>query len=171
MTKLILIDGGPAAGKNTLGSLLIRKFQDQGNKAILLDLDTYVEELNSTWIWIDKQKEKEDQQKARVNFAEAIDSYIQQKYVVIAIGERFLAKEDISNFIGRLKTLPSHVYLYHLSVPFPLRTKRLNKRGPHSLIDLAIDQQDRDSIPKWYGFIYENVNSEEILSATMTVRR
>ena len=160
--KLILIDGGPAAGKNTLGILLFQKFQKQGDKAILLDLDTYVEQLNPTWIWNDKTKERSDQQKARVDFAEAIDNYIQQKYVVIAIGERFLAKEDISNFIGRLKTLPSHVYLYHLSVPFPLRTKRLDKRGPHSLIDLAKDQQDRDSNPKWYGYIYENVNSEEI---------
>ena len=59
--KLILIDGGPASGKNTLGSLLVQKFQKQSNKAILLDLDTFVEELNQTWIWDDKQKEKEDE--------------------------------------------------------------------------------------------------------------
>lgn len=43
-----------------------------------------------------------------------------------------------------------------------MRTERLDKRGPHSLIDLAKDQKDRDENPKWFGFIYKNVNSEEI---------
>jgi shikimate kinase len=159
--KLILLDGGPASGKNTLGALLARKLQDHGNKATLLDLDTYVEQLNPTWIWNDKAKEENDQQNARANFAEAIDNYLRQKYIVIAIGERFLTKENIANFIGRLKTSPS-VYLYHLSIPFSMRMERLHKRGPHSLIDLAKDQKDRDSNLKWYGYIYKNVNSEEI---------
>ena len=160
--KLILLDGGPAAGKNTLGILLVQKFQKQRDEAILLDLDTYVEQLNPTWIWNDKAKEENDQQKARVNFARAIDNYLRQNFIVITIGERFLTKENITNFIGKLKTLPPYIYLYHLSVPFPLRTERLNKRGPHSLIDLAKDQKDRDLNQKWYGYIYKNVNSEEI---------
>ena len=159
--KLILLDGGPASGKNTLGTLLVRKFQNHGDKVILLDLDTYVEQLNPIWTWNDKNREKNDQQKARVNFAETIDNYLRQKYIVIAIGERFLTKENIVNFIGRLKT-SSPVHLYHLSVPFSMRTERLDKRGSHSLIDLAKDQKDRDSNPKWYGYIYKNVNSEEI---------
>lgn len=165
--KLILLDGGPASGKNTLGSLLVQQFQKQSGKAILLDLDTYVEQLNPTWIWNDKIKEENDQQKARINFGKEIDDYLRQNFVVIAIGERFLTKEDISNFIGRLKTLPSQIYLYHLSVPFQLRAERLDKRGPHSLIDLAKDQKDRDANPKWYGYIYENVNSEEIDSENL----
>lgn len=32
--QLILIDGGPASGKNTLGKLLIDEFHRLGNKAI-----------------------------------------------------------------------------------------------------------------------------------------
>lgn len=159
--KLILLDGGPAAGKNTLGILLVQKFQKQRDRAILLDLDIYVEQLEPTWVWNDKAKEENDQQKARVNFARAIDNYLRQNFVVITIGERFLTKKDIVNFIGRLKTLPPYIYLYHLNVPFPLRTERLNKRGPHSLIDLAKDQRDRDENPEWYGYIYKNVGSAE----------
>ncbi len=84
--KLILLDGGPASGKNTLGALLVRKLQDHGDKAMLLDLDTYIEQLNPTWIWNDKAKEENDQRNARANFAEAIDNYLRQKYIVIAIG-------------------------------------------------------------------------------------
>ncbi len=159
--KLILLDGGPASGKNTLGALLVRKLQDHGDKAMLLDLDTYIEQLNPTWIWNDKAKEENDQRNARANFAEAIDNYLRQKYIVIAIGERFLTKENIDNFIDKLKT-STLVYLYHLSIPFSMRMERLRKRGPHSLIDLAKDQKDRDSNLKWYGYIYKNVNSEEI---------
>ena len=159
--KLILIDGGPASGKNTLGILLIQKFQKQNDKAILLDLDKYVEELNPSWIWESEQKEKIDQQKARINFASDIDKYLDQNFIVIVIGERFLTKEDITNFINRLKiTFP--IYLYHFSVPFSLRMRRLTERGPHTLIDLKKDQKDRDANIRWYGYIYKNINSEEI---------
>lgn len=156
--KLILLDGGPASGKNTLGMLLIQDFQKRSDQAILLDLDTYVEELNPTWVWTNKQKEEEDQQKARVNFASGIDRYLQENYVVIAIGKRFLTREDITTFINRLKITTS-IYLYHLSTPFFLRRQRLHERGPHSLINLEKDQQERDSNPKWYGCVYENTNS------------
>lgn len=155
--KLILIDGGPASGKNTLGNLLVQKFQKLGNKAILLDLDDYVEKYSPSWIWENKQKEEEDQQKAREDFATAIGEYLQQDFFVIAIGERFITKEDIVNFIDRLKiTIP--IYLYHLDTPFPVRKQRLVERGRHSLIDLEKDQRDRDSNPTWYGYVYENIN-------------
>ncbi|MBU1322592.1 hypothetical protein KKE48_04370 [Patescibacteria group bacterium] len=158
--KLILIDGGPASGKNTLGTLLVQKFQKLDNKAILLDLDVYVEEFNPSWIWKSKQKEEKDQQKARENFARDINKYLQQDFIVIVIGERFLTKEGIANFINRLIiTFP--IYLYHLSIPFPLRTQRLDERGPHSLIDLKKDQRERDLNIKWYGYIYKNVSSEK----------
>jgi len=36
--KLILLDGGPACGKNTLGALLVEEFSKKGEKAVLLDL-------------------------------------------------------------------------------------------------------------------------------------
>jgi len=159
--KLILFDGGPASGKNTLGILLVQEFQKRGNKAILLDLDVYVEELNPSWIWKSKQKEEKDQQKARENFARDINKYLQEDYIVIAFGERFFTKEGIANFINKLKII-SPTYLYHLNIPFSLRAQRLDKRGPHSKINLEKDQRDRDSNVKWYGYIYENVNSARI---------
>jgi hypothetical protein len=144
--------------KNTLGTLLIEEFNKQGDKSILLDLDTFVEEFNPSRIWNDEQVKAKDQEAARVNFANNIDKYLEKKYIVIAIGERFLTKEDISNFIKRLKvTCP--IYLYHLNTLFSLRKQRLHERGPHSLIDLDKDQKERDLNKKWYGYGYENSKS------------
>ena len=140
--NLILLDGGPASGKNTLGILLIQEFQKRGNKAILLDLDAHVEEINPTWVWENKQLERLDQLKARENFAIEINKYLQEKYTIIVIGERFLTKNDIAVFIRRLKIICT-IYLYHLSIPLSLRKERLHKRGPHSLIDLEKDQKDQ----------------------------
>jgi len=157
--KLILIDGGPASGKNTLGTLLVQKLTGPNDEFILLDLDVYVERINPSWIWDDRQTEKTDQQKARKDFAQDIDKYLQQGISVIAIGERFLTKEDIVDFIQRLKVVCSTYYLYHLSPPFELRKRRLEQRGPSLLIDLDKDQSERDSNAKWYGYVYENINS------------
>jgi len=156
---LILIDGGPASGKNTLGALLVQKLVKPGNRFILLDLDVYVEEFNPSWVWEDKQTEKTDQQKAREYFAQDIDKYIQQGFNVIAIGERFLTRKDIVNFTKRLKVKFSNFYLYHLNPPLELRKQRLEQRGPCLLIDLEKDQRERDSNAKWYGYVYENIGS------------
>jgi shikimate kinase len=157
--KLILIDGGPASGKNTLGALLVQNITEPGNKYILLDLDAYVEEINPSWIWEDKQTERFNQQKAREKFVQEIDQNLQRGFSVIAIGERFLTKEDIVNFIKRLKVTGSTYYLYHLSPPLELRKQRLEQRGLCSLIDLEKDQRERDSNAKWHGYVYENINS------------
>lgn len=159
--KLILIDGGPASGKNTLGSLLVAKFQKQNQKAILLDLDTYVEKLNPTWIWKDKEKELDDQKLARENYLLDINKYLEQDYIIIAIGERFLTKDDVIGYKSKIKS-NYPVYLFHLSPPFKLRKQRLDERGPHSLIDLEKDQQERDANPSWPGYIYQNINTVEI---------
>ena len=78
------------------------------------------------------------------------------------IGEKFLTKEDVTNFISRLETSPP-VYIYHLSVSFNTREKRLHQRGPHSLIDLEKDEKDRDAVRDWPGYVYEkNTNSPEM---------
>lgn len=159
--KLILLDGGPASGKNTLGNLLVQEFQKLTHKALLIDLDDYVEKINPSWVWENKQKEEEDQQNARKGFVKDIVEYLKQDFIVIAIGERFITKEDIVNFIDRLKiTIP--IYLYHLSTPFSVRKQRLIERGRHSLIDLEKDQRERDSNVKWYGYVYENISTPEI---------
>jgi len=71
--KLIIIDGGPASGKNTLGNLLVQEFQKQDNKVVLLDLDTYVEEFNPKWIWENEQQKEKDQLNARINFAKDVN--------------------------------------------------------------------------------------------------
>jgi shikimate kinase len=159
--KLILIDGGPAAGKNTLGKLLVEKFLDLGEKATLLDLDTYVERYNPKWIWENEGQKQLDQKNARIDFGKDISEHLKENDVVVVIGERFLTIEDVHNFISKISVARS-VYLYHLSVPFELRKKRLHDRGPHSLIDLAKDQKERDNVKEWPGYVYQNINSPEM---------
>jgi thymidylate kinase len=159
--KLIIIDGGPASGKNTLGDLLIKKFQKIGKKAILIDMDTFVEEFNPRWIWDNEDQKVKDLANARINYSKEIDKQLKIVDVVIATGERFLTREDIVRFISKIKTSCS-LYVFHLSVPFALREKRLHMRGPHSLIDLKKDQRDRDEVKNWPGHVYENVNTPEI---------
>lgn len=158
--KLILIDGGPASGKNTLGELLVGKLSGLGEKAVLLDLDTYVEKLNPKWVWDNEQKKEKDQLQARVDISKDIDKYLLDDFTIIVIGERFLSKDDVLHFLKRLKVTPP-VYLYHLNTPFALRQRRLHERGPHSLIDLEKDQKDRDAVTEWPGYIYENIHSPE----------
>ena len=161
MKRLILVDGGPASGKNTLGELLIQLFNTSGDKAVLLELDTYVEKFNPAWIWKNNDLKEKDQLNARVDIVKDIDKYLQQDYTVLVIGERFFKKVDVVHFVQKLKTT-SIIYLYHLNIPFDLREKRLHQRGPHSLIDLAKDQKDRDEVKDWPGYVYRNINSAEV---------
>ena len=158
--KLIIIDGGPASGKNTLGALLLEKFRKLGNKAVLLDLDTYVEKLNPKWVWANKKLESKDKLKARETFARDIEQYLRDSFDVIMIGEKFLSKDHLFDFLNKLR-VDCNVYLYHLIVPLSLRRKRLKDRGPHSLIDFDKDQKERDAIRDWPGYIYKNFNSPE----------
>jgi len=158
--KLIIIDGGPASGKNTLGVLLLERFRRLGNKAVLLDLDTYVEKLNPKWIWNSKKLESKDQLKARENFARDIKKYLRDSFDVIMIGEKFLSKDYLFDFLNKLR-VDCNVYLYHLIIPLSIRIQRLKDRGPHSLIDLDKDQKERDAVRDWPGYIYENLNSPE----------
>lgn len=161
MRGLILIDGGPASGKNTLGRLLVRMFKASGDRAVLLDLDTYVEKYNPSWIWENDDLKDKDQLAARVDIAQDIDNNLQRGCVTIVIGERFLTRDDVIRFIQRLKTASS-VYLYHLNIPLAVREKRLRRRGPQSIIDLAQDQKDRDAVKDWPGCVYRNINSAEV---------
>ena len=158
--KIILLDGGPASGKNTLGTIMVHEFEKQGANSILLDHDVYVERLNPTWVWKNEQVKIEDLENARTSFAQDIDKYLQQNFVVIAIGERFLTEVQITHFLDRLRTSTT-AQLFHLSVPISLRKERLHRRGAHSLIDLDQDQKDRDSNARWLGYVYENSNSPE----------
>lgn len=159
--KLILIDGGPASGKNTLGTLLVEKLKEHDGKIILLDLDTFVEQINPSWIWKSKLLQEADQSKARKNFANTINRYLLEDHTIIVIGERFLTKDDASLFISRLK-INCPLQLYHLNVPLALRKQRLHERGPHSLIDLEKDQKERDMILSWPGYVYNNINTPEV---------
>jgi len=159
--KLILIDGGPASGKNTLGKMLVNDFNEHRDKSILLDLDSYVEELCPKWIWKNNQQKEKDLLSARTNYINDINKYLQENFTIIAIGERFLTKGDVTRYTSKL-AVKSQVYLYHLSVPIALRKQRLGERGPHSLIDLEKDQKDRDAVTSWPGCVYQNINSPEI---------
>jgi hypothetical protein len=158
--KLILIDGGPASGKNTLGELLVKKLSGLRRKAVLVDLDTYVERYNPKWVWINDEQKEHDQLNARVDFSRDMSRYLNEGIDVVAIGERLLTSEDMKNLTSKV-TADCMVYLYHLNVPFTLREKRLHARGPHSLIDLENDQRDRDVIKEWPGYVYANTHSPE----------
>jgi len=158
--KLILIDGGPASGKNTLGQILANNFNKLSEKTILIDLDSYVEKYCPTWIWNDEQQKEADLLKARTDFTNEINKFLRDNFIVIAIGDRFLTHHDVLKYTDKLMDKVP-IYLYHLSVPFALRKQRLRSRGPHSLINLEKDQKDRDGIKNWPGYVYENVNSPE----------
>jgi len=158
--KLILIDGGPASGKNTLGELLVHKLSELGEKAVLLDLDTYVEKYNPEWRWDSEHEKERDQLQARVDLSKDIDQRLLENAIIFVIGERFLSRDDVRRFLERLGTTPS-VYLYHLSTPFAIRKQRLHERGPHSLIDLEKDQKDRDAVADLPGYVYENIHTPE----------
>lgn len=159
--ELILIDGGPASGKNTLGRLLVERFNKDRNKSIFLDLDSYVEEFCPGWIWNDEKQKQKDLLNARVNFIADINKYLRESLIVIAIGERFLRKRDVDRYTSKLTT-KAPVYLFHLNVPIDLRRERLKQRGSHSLIDLDKDQKERDEIKNWPSYVYQNINSPEI---------
>ena len=155
--KIILIDGGPASGKTTLGKLLVENFNSQGEKSILLDLDSYVEEFCPKWVWDNNKQKEMDLFNARENFIKAINKYLQKNSAVIAIGERFLIGEDVNRYMCKLAP-GSSVYLYHLSVPIMVRGARLEQRGHHTVIDLDKDQRERDKIEHWLGYVYQNIN-------------
>jgi thymidylate kinase len=158
--KFILIDGGPASGKSTLGQILVNNFNKLSEKTTLLDLDSYVEKYCPTWIWNDERQKEADLLNARTDFTNEINKFLEDNFIVIAIGDRFLTHHDVLNYTDKLMNKVP-VYLYHLSVPFALRKQRLRSRGPHSLINLEKDQKDRDGIKNWPGYVYENVNSPE----------
>ncbi|MDR3642457.1 MAG: hypothetical protein P4L74_02400 [Candidatus Doudnabacteria bacterium] len=164
--KLILIDGGPASGKNTLGKILVEDFIAHGKKSILLDLDTYIEKFCPTWIWDNDHQKEDDLLKARADFTSDLNKFLAEGFIVIGIGDRFLIKEGVLRYSSKVtKKVP--VYLYHLNVPFALRKRRLEQRGRHSLIDLYKDQQDRDKIESWPGYVYQNINSPEVDAAEL----
>ena len=56
---------------------MVQEFMKQRNDAILLNLDTYVEKFNPSWVWQDEQKEL-DQQNARVNLAKDVSKYLKR---------------------------------------------------------------------------------------------
>lgn len=125
--KLILIDGGPASGKNTLGSLLIKNFKQRKNKAVLLDLDLYIEKYNPSWVWKEEKQRERDLLQARKDFTKDIDEYLRQNFIVIAIGEKFLTKKDIINLVSKLE-IACPTYLYHLNPSIKIRRERLHQK-------------------------------------------
>ena len=94
--KLILIDGGPASGKNTLGKILSDDLNTLGNKSILLDLDNYVEEFCPTWIWDNNQQKEKDLSSARISLVNDINKHLKENIDIIVIGKRFFTKEDVA---------------------------------------------------------------------------
>jgi thymidylate kinase len=159
--KLILLEGGPSSGKNTLGEKLVEKFKIQGKKAVLLDHDTYVEELCRNWIWTSEQQKEKDLLKARANLLNDINRYLLERFVVLAIGGIWLTNDDVRKYTSKLE-VKTPVFLFHLNIPLEIRRQREEQRGHYPTIDLDKDQKERDKISSWPGYIYQNINTPEI---------
>jgi predicted kinase len=159
--KLILIEGGPASGKNTLGELLVKKMSAKDDKTILLDHDTYIEEYNPKWIWDNEEQRTKDHLNAGINFYKDINMKLEAGLNVIAIGDKWMTDADIDSVVSKMNT-KTKILLFHLSVPFEVRERRLHLRGPHSLIDLVKNQRDKDANKTWPGYVYNNINSPEV---------
>jgi shikimate kinase len=159
--KLILLEGGPASGKNTLGEKLVECYKIKGEKSVLLDHDTYVEELCPNWTWPDQWQREKDLLKARTNHVNDINKYLVERFFVLAIGGVWLTNDDVKKYTSNLE-VRAQVFLFHLSIPLELRKQRLEQRGPAPLINLEKDQKERDSILSWPGHIYQNINTPEI---------
>ncbi len=158
--KLILLEGGPASGKNTLGERLVEGFRVQGEKSVLLDHDTYVDELCPNWIWPSQQQKEKDLSKARANHLNDINKYLVERFFVLAIGGIWLTNDDVRRYTSKLEVKTS-VYLFHLSIPMNIRRQRLELRGPAPPIDLDKHQEERDEISSWPGYIYHNTHTPE----------
>jgi adenylylsulfate kinase-like enzyme len=158
--KLILLEGGPVSGKNTLGEKLVEGFKMQGKKSILLDHDTYVEQLCPNWIWPNKEQQEKDLSRARVNHLHDINKYLAKKFVVLAIGGVWLTNDDVRKYTSKLE-VKTPVYLFHLNTPLKIRKQREEQRGHSLMIDLEKDQKQRDEILSWPGYIYHNTKTIE----------
>jgi adenylylsulfate kinase-like enzyme len=159
--KLILLEGGPASGKNALGEKLAEGFRTQGEKSVLLDHDTYVEELCPNWIWLSQQQKEKDLLKARLNHLNDINKYLVEGFVVLAIGGIWLTNDDVRKYTSNLE-VKTPVFLFHLNAPLIIRKQREQQRGHNPVIDLDKEQKERDKISSWPGYIYPNVNTPEI---------
>jgi adenylylsulfate kinase-like enzyme len=158
--KLILLEGGPASGKNTLGEKLVEGFNIQGEKSVLLDHDTYIEELSPNWIWPNEEQKEKDLSIARVNLLHDINKYLAKQFVVLAIGGVWLTNDDVRKYTRKL-VVKTPVYLFHLNTPLKMRKQREEQRGHSLLIDLEKDQKERDEILSWPGYVYHNTKTAE----------
>jgi len=159
--KLIFLEGGPASGKNTLGKKLVECFKIRGEKSVLLDHDTYVEELCPNWIWPSQQQREKDLSKARVNYLNDINKYLVKRFVVLAIGDIWLTNDDVKKYTSKLE-VKTPVFLFHLNTPLRIKKQREEQRGHSPIIDLDKDQKERDQISSWPGYIYQNINAPEM---------
>jgi shikimate kinase len=156
--KLILLEGGPASGKNALGEKLVEGFRARGEKSVLLDHDTYVEELRPDWIWPAEEQKEKDLLRARDNHIYDINRYLAKKFIVLAIGGVWLTNDDVIKYTSKLE-VKTPVYLFHLHAPLKIRKQREAQRGHSLMINLEKDQQARDKILSWPGYIYQNINT------------
>jgi adenylylsulfate kinase-like enzyme len=159
--KLILLEGGPASGKNTLGEKLVEGFKIRGEKSVLLDHDNYVEQLCPDWTWPDEAQKEKDLSRARVSHLRDINEYLAKEFIVLAIGGLWLTNDDVRKYSSKL-AVKTPVYLFHLNTPLKIRKQREEQRGHSPMIDLEKDQKKRDGIVSWPGHIYYNTNTIDI---------
>lgn len=158
--KLILLEGGPASGKSTLGEMLVTQFRERGEKSVLLDHDTYVEELRPDWTWPDEASKKKDLAIAKEKHIREINRYLAERYTVLATGGVWVTSDDVHEYTVMLAGVVS-VHLFHLNVPLNVRKQRFTGRGVAPQVNMDKDQKQRDRITSWPGHVYENTRTPE----------
>ncbi len=84
--KLILLEGSPASGKNTLGEIIVESYKAQREKVVLLDHDIYIDGLFPGWLRMSQQQKEREIIKARNKHLNEINKYLVEGFVVLAIG-------------------------------------------------------------------------------------
>jgi thymidylate kinase len=154
MKKIIMINGLIASGKNTIGELLVKHFNENGTTAEFYDIDKAVEEINPTNTWGNEEDTLKVWLQARKNYAEKANN--SESEVIVVVGP-FFSKAEIKGYIDYIdKEIP--LYLFMLDTPVDIRIERNKHRSrsndPKDITDQeASYQKIKDSL---YGGMVKN---------------
>lgn len=159
MNKIIIINGLIAGGKNTIGELLAKYFNENGTKSIFYDIDKEVTVLNPKDFWKNDAETLKIWLQARKNYAKKSND--NDAEITIIVGP-FFTKAEINGFVKYVKA-ETLLYLYTLDTPIEVRIERNKHRvpsnDPQDIINQDANfQKMKDSL---YGEIVKNDNTAE----------
>jgi len=154
-----MINGLIASGKNTIGELLAKHFNDNGTKAEFLDIDKAVEEINPDNVWGNEKETLKIWLEARKNYAERTN---QSDAEVISVVGPFFSKAEIKGFTDYIND-DSELYLYTLDTPLEVRIERNKHRSrsndPKDITDQEANFQKIKDL--MYGGTVKNIGTTE----------